>query len=84
MNKRSKHNFTDWFLDDYEYNNYFDEEPKTVKEDLNNLPLLKGDEEKYYILNGIKVLVFFGKISKISTCAIVIRIAVTFGNQIFL
>ena len=34
-------------------------------------------------LNGINVLVFFEKISKKSTSTIMIRITVTFANQIF-
>ena len=36
------------FIDDYEYNNYFDEESKAVKEELDNLPPLEVDEDKYY------------------------------------
>ena len=36
------------------------------------------------LLNGIKVQVFFGKNIEKSTCAVMIRIIVTFGNQIFL
>ena len=38
---------SDLFLDDYEYNNYFDEETKTAKEELDNVRQL-GDEEKCY------------------------------------
>ena len=36
------------FLDDYEFNDYFNEEPKTAKEELDNAPQLEGDEEKCY------------------------------------
>ena len=42
-------------------------------------------EEIKYLLNGIKVHVFFGKKTlKKSTCAVMIRIMITFENQIFL
>ena len=43
---RSKQNFSDLFLDDYECNNYIDEEPKAFKEELDDLPPLKEDEKK--------------------------------------
>ena len=35
-------------------------------------------------LNGIKVRVFFEKTLKKSTCAVMIRIIIAFGNQIFM
>ena len=35
-------------------------------------------------LNGIKVQVFFGKNIEKNTCTVIIRIIITFGNQIFL
>ena len=35
-------------------------------------------------LNGIKVRVIFGKNIEKSACAVMIRIIITFGNQIFL
>lgn len=45
-----KQNFSSLFLDDYEYSNYFDEEPKAPEVELVDLlPMspLDGDEEKY-------------------------------------
>ena len=51
--KRSKHNFSDLLLDEYGYNNYFDEEPKAVKEESDDLPRMspvEGDGEKPYRL----------------------------------
>ena len=46
---------------------------------------MKNTSHRYYIdLNGIKVRVFFEKNTKKSTCAIMIRIIVTFANQVFL
>ena len=36
------------------------------------------------VLNGIKVRVFFEKKSEKSTCVIMVSVAVTFVNQIFL
>ena len=44
--KRSKHNFSELFLNDCEYNNYFDEEQKAIKKELDDLPPVEGDEEK--------------------------------------
>ena len=46
--KLSKHNSSILFLGDYEYNNYFDKEPRAVKEESDNFPPLEGNEEKYY------------------------------------
>ena len=46
--KSFKHNFDDLFIDDYEYDNYFHEEPGALNEELHELPPPKDDEEKYY------------------------------------
>ena len=46
--KGFKHNFDDLFIDDYEYDNYFREEPGALNEELHELPPPKDDEEKYY------------------------------------
>ena len=46
--KLAKHNLIDLFFNGYEYNDYFDKEPKVVKEELDNLSSQEGEEEKYY------------------------------------
>lgn len=45
--KRCKHNFI-FCRDDYEYNIYFDKEPKAAKEELHDFLPLEGNEGKYY------------------------------------
>ena len=60
-------------------------QPKTINENFSRNSSIEEifNSSTHQQLNSIKVQVFFEKISTKSTCAIMIRIIVTFANQIF-